>query len=325
MFQSALQAAVRIEDVRKKVLCLRGLAVVQARAGFFREAIRAADAIGEGGYRTEALGQIAMLQARSGDVQGALAIADAIALEDDKAQILAEIAAAQARAGGAADALRWIGGLTSPRAKSRPWSGSPGARRAGRGRGSPGTRPQAVRTRFHHLSPTPGRRGGVPRGRPAGSRQCSYDFTISHPHRAAAGVSPRGRPAGGRPMLLRRRAFTLIELLVVITIIGLLVALLLPAVQSAREAARKTQCTNNLKQVGLAALNYTDVHGVIVPGQIWGLGQGTCYSSSFGGCQGTTLFALMLPHLEQVPLANAFNFSLGRRGPPTSATSPTAR
>jgi prepilin-type N-terminal cleavage/methylation domain-containing protein len=98
-----------------------------------------------------------------------------------------------------------------------------------------------------------------------------------------------------------RPGFTLIELLVVIAIIGVLVALLLPAVQAAREAARRASCVNNMKQMGIALHNYHDSRGVLPSGYVYKLGYST---GGFGWA------AMILPHMEQTPLFNAINFDL---------------
>ena len=108
---------------------------------------------------------------------------------------------------------------------------------------------------------------------------------------------------------LRRRpsGFTLVELLVVIAIIGILIALLLPAVQSAREAARRTQCMNNLKQVALACHNYHDVHKWLPPGAQWdpadSKGETPTTSNNFR----PNWIVLVLPFMEQQATFNAFD------------------
>jgi prepilin-type N-terminal cleavage/methylation domain-containing protein/prepilin-type processing-associated H-X9-DG protein len=100
---------------------------------------------------------------------------------------------------------------------------------------------------------------------------------------------------------MRRRAFTLIELLVVIAIIAVLIALLLPAVQAAREAARRSQCINNMKQIGLAMHNYVQVVNTFP------------YGSPHACCTvrpGAPWAAMILPYMEQKGIYDSFNFSL---------------
>ena len=102
-----------------------------------------------------------------------------------------------------------------------------------------------------------------------------------------------------------RNGFTLIELLVVIAIIGVLIALLLPAVQSAREAARRAQCTNNLKQLALAAHNYADQNRCLPPMTTFPAGSDQSWGWSYSWTLG------ILPGIEQTSVYNAFNYSAG--------------
>jgi prepilin-type N-terminal cleavage/methylation domain-containing protein len=113
------------------------------------------------------------------------------------------------------------------------------------------------------------------------------------------------------PFQVKRRGFTLIELLVVIAIIAILIALLLPAVQQAREAARRTQCRNHLKQLGLALHNYHDTFNLLPQG-VFGAGtSGTgapVYATGFGSeWQGHSVSWSLLPYIDQASLYNQLN------------------
>jgi prepilin-type N-terminal cleavage/methylation domain-containing protein/prepilin-type processing-associated H-X9-DG protein len=107
---------------------------------------------------------------------------------------------------------------------------------------------------------------------------------------------------------MRRHGFTLIELLVVIAIIAVLIALLLPAVQAAREAARRTQCVNNLKQIGLAAHNYHQAFGAFPMGASSGYWD---FVGDYNVKQNFGPFALMLSFMEQSQIYNSLNFNWG--------------
>jgi prepilin-type N-terminal cleavage/methylation domain-containing protein/prepilin-type processing-associated H-X9-DG protein len=111
-----------------------------------------------------------------------------------------------------------------------------------------------------------------------------------------------------------RSAFTLIELLVVIAIIGVLIGLLLPSVQAAREAARRSQCVNNLKQMGLALHQYHETHGAFPPAYLVAFGPNTIHApndpDTGDAGPGWAYGTMMLPYLEQGPLYQSLNVNL---------------
>ena len=118
---------------------------------------------------------------------------------------------------------------------------------------------------------------------------------------------------------VRRAAFTLVELLVVITIIGILIALLLPAVQAAREAARRMTCTNQLKQIGLAVHNYAQSNRVFPPGCITTATTASACNpvsenATSAAAHGTGFLLRILPYMEFNNIYNNWTFALNAEG-----------